>query len=202
MNLIEPYEKEKGDPLSSKTYENNQTRLASEFAEDEVRLSKPIWSSFFTLLGLLVFNFYPQIVAFAFATQHRRVIVPAFAGDFAVMLPWINIIWVLTLILNISLIRERRWTPFTRWFEIGLKTAGVVIAYIFITGPSISAIPAQSLQATHVLNSRLAKTVADMVNISVDIAIAIAVIFGGIEVVRDVYKALFRARRPKPLDGQ
>jgi len=173
--------------------------LTNQPGDDEVRFWDPIWSSFFTLLGLLVFNFYPQILGFAYQAQNLTVFVPALTADFSRMMPVINLVWVFTLILNAILLRHGRWTPATRWFEIGLKTAGVVIAYIFITGPSILGITAETLQATGVFEPIAAKSLADMLNMIVDVALGIAVIVGGIEVIRDVYKVLFHPGRVKVL---
>jgi hypothetical protein len=173
------------------------TEIDREAHQDRVRLSDPIWSSFFTLVGLLIFNFYSQIVRFAFASQHMKVLVPPLNSEFTNFLPWINLIWILTLILNSILIGQRRWTPVTRWFDIGLKTGGVVMAYIFISGSPAAAISAQNLLSTRLVNPNSAKVIAKAINTGLDIVIAIIVISGGIEVVRDVYRVLFHHSRTK-----
>jgi hypothetical protein len=163
-----------------------------------VHIWEPIVTIALTLLGLLVFNLYPQVLGIAFPTDGKWTFIPVLSDAFFRMLPWINIVWVLSIGLNVLLLRQGRWTPLTRWFEIGLRIAGIVIAYVLLQGPSIIAMTAESLVATGIFDPSTANVLVTMTTSAATIALAIAVIVGGIEVVQSVYKLLFKST-PKPL---
>jgi hypothetical protein len=190
--------------LPKSEYENelnegwDPAELTQEPEPDEVRFWEPIATIVFTVLGLLVFNIYPQILGIYASIGDINEFIPALSDAFFRMLPWINIIWVLSIGLNVFLLRSGRWTPPTRWFEIGLKIAGIVIAYILLIGPSILAINIDALVKASIEPS-VAATLVNLLKQMTTIALAIAVIVGGIEVVRDVYKLLFKSTRVKPI---
>lgn len=186
--------------LPKSEYENelsegwDPAELAKEPEPDEVRIWEPILTIVFTLLGLSIFNFYPQVLGIYSSVGNTDVFIPALSEAFFRMLPWINITWVLSICLNIFLLRNGRWTPAIHWFEIGLKVAGVVIAYVLLKGPSIVAIDTAMLVKASI-DPLAAATLAILIKQMVTIALAIAIIVGGIEVVRDVYKLLFKNSR-------
>jgi hypothetical protein len=171
--------------------------LSKDPDPDEVRPWEPIVTIAFTLLGLLVFNFYPQILGIYFTSNDVPVFIPVLSDAFFRMLPWINVTWLLNVGLYALLLRQGRWTPATRWFEIALKVAGIVIAYALLKGPSILALDVDALLKASIEPSAAALLV-NMISQIVTIALAIAIIVGGIEIVKDVYKLLFK-NTPRPL---
>lgn len=176
----------------------NPEELAKSSDPDEVRAWEPIMTIVFTALGLLLFNFYPQVLGIYFSSGDVGVFVPALSEAFFRMLPWINAAWILGIGLNIWLLREGRWTRLARWFEIALNVAGVVIAYALLQGPSILALSPASLTELGI-EASAANTLAGMLRLMVTISLAIAVIIGGIEVVKGVYDLLIKNKsRPLP----
>lgn len=171
--------------------------LTAEPDPDEVRPWEPIVTIAFTLLALLVFNFYPQILGIYFFSGEVSVFIPALSEAFFRMLPWINVTWLLGIGLNAWLLRQGRWTPAARWFEIALKIAGIVIAYLLLQGPSILVLDAAALVKAGIETSA-ATILMSLLNQVVTVALAIAVIVGGIEVVKGVYNLLIK-KTPRPL---
>jgi hypothetical protein len=183
--------------LPRSEYENelsegwDPAELTKEPEPDEVRGWEPVIAIAFTLLSLLIFNLYPQVLGIGFLANGQWTSVPILSEAFFRMLPWLNLTWVLGIGLQVMLLRQRRWTAPTRWFNIGLKIAGVVIAYLLLQGPSILALTAADLTEV----SMEASAAAILVNLLTQVAtfaLIIAVIVGGIEVVRDIYKLLFK----------
>ncbi|MCX6065995.1 MAG: hypothetical protein NT121_09600 [Chloroflexi bacterium] len=172
--------------------------LMNEPEPDEVSSWEPIMTIVFTLLGLSLLNFYPQGLSIFYFAGSTNVFIPALSEAFFRMLPWINITAVLSIILNISLLRSGRWTPATRWFEIGLKIAGIVITYALLKGPSILAIDAAAL-AQAPMDATTAATMAGLLSQLTSIGLAIAVIVGGIEVARGIYTLLIKPAQSKPI---
>jgi hypothetical protein len=183
--------------LPKSQYENelhadwDPEELAKAPDPDEIRLWEPIVTIVFTLLGLWVFNFYPQALGIAYSSENLTIFVPALSEAFFRMLPWINVTWLLGIGLNLWLLRNGRWTPATRWCEIGLKISGVVIAVLLLQGPSILALEANSLAQSQI-DPTAAGILANLLKQMVTIALAIAVIAGSFEVIRETYKLLTR----------
>jgi hypothetical protein len=145
-----------------------------------------------------VLNFYPQAIGIGFLKDGQWTFVPALSEAFFRMLPWLNIVWILGIGLQVMLLRQGRWTTLTRWFDIGLKIAGIVIAYVLLKGPSLILDLIVNDSTTIPLNAFGATTILMLLNQLVEVALIIAIIVGGIEVVKDVYKLLFK-NRPRPL---
>jgi hypothetical protein len=184
--------------LPKSEYENelqeegwDPAQLMQEPEPDEVRIWEPIAAIVFTVLALLIFNVYPQFLGMAYSSDQLTLFVPTLSAAFFRMLPWINVTWVLSIGLNLYLLRSGRWTPAARWFEIGLKVAGIGIAYFLLTGPSILAVDTAALAKTS-LDPKTAALLVNLMKQAVTLALAIAILAGGIEVVRAVYRLLFK----------
>jgi hypothetical protein len=172
--------------------------LTREPEPDDIRPWEPIVTIAFTLVALLVFNLYPQIIGGGFIKDGQWNFIPALSEAFFRMLLWINISWLLGIGLQSMLLRQRKWTPLTRWFDIGLKVIGIVIAYVLLKGPSILAITAADLMKISI-EASAATVLVNMLNIMVTIALTIAVLVGGIEVIRDIYRLLVKPASTRPV---
>jgi hypothetical protein len=190
--------------LPKSEYENelnegwDPAELTREPEPDDVRIWEPIVAIAFTLLGLLVFNLYPQAIGIAFLKDGQWTFVPALSEAFFRMLPWLNIAWILGIVLQVALLRQGRWTPLTRWFDIGQKIVGIVIAYVLLKGPSILALTAADLTKVSI-EASAATTLVILLNQMMTIALVIAVVVGGIEVIHSVYKLLFKPVQLRPI---
>lgn len=178
----------------------NPNELTKEPDPDEIRPWEPVVTIVFIALGLVLLNFYPQVLGIYIFSGDVSVFLPALSDAFFRMLLWINVTWIAGIGLNIWLLREGRWTLPGRWFEIALKVAGVVIAYLLLQGPPILALDAARLVEAGMEQSAAGVLVSMFYQI-VTIALAIAVIVGGIEVVKGVYDLLIK-KTPRPLTIQ
>ncbi|GAB4486065.1 MAG: hypothetical protein Fur0016_06250 [Anaerolineales bacterium] len=173
--------------------------LSKDADPDEVHAWEAILTIVFTALGLVLLNFYPQVLGFYFFSGDVSVFLPALSDAFFRMLPWINVTWLLGIGLNAWLLRQGRWTLPARWFEIALQVAGVAIAYLLLQGPSVLALDvARLVQAG--FEPGAAGVLVNLIQQVVTISLAIAVMVGGIEVVRGFYNLLIKnKRRPLPV---
>ena len=189
--------------LPKSEYENelnegwDPAELTKEPEPDDVRIWEPVVAIVFTLVGLLVFNLYPQAIGISFLSNGQWTSTPALSEAFFRILPWLNVVWVLGIILQVMLLRQGRWTALTRWFNIGLKIGGIVIAYLLLKGPSILALTVADLIKVSI-SASAAAILVNLLNQVVIFALVIAVIVGGIEVVKDGYKLLIK-NTPRPL---
>jgi hypothetical protein len=111
---------------------------------DKVTLAESIAGLVFTLIVLLLFNVYPQFVGIGFMSDGKMVFTPALTEAFFKFLPALNIVWLLEIVKHALLIRENKWTTFTRWMDIVLSTGVIVIMLAMAFGAPILSLPAGS----------------------------------------------------------
>lgn len=167
--------------------------LEKEPEPDEVRISQPIWAIFFTVAALLIFNLYPQIIGIGYFDGGTWTFVPALTQAFYSYLPWIDALWLLQIVLNIFLLRQGRWTAATRWFDVALNLATIVIAAMLLTGPALVALDVQTL--TNLFHdSQSAGALVKIFSAPVPITLVVIIVVESIETILNVYKLLFKPR--------
>jgi hypothetical protein len=101
-----------------------------------VKRGEKVWEIIFALIGLLLFNFYSQYVGIYNNTDGMWSFQPVLAEGFYNYLPWFNVAWISSILLNVVLLRRGRWDMATRWTSIGLSIFNIVICgSILMTGP-------------------------------------------------------------------
>ncbi len=113
--------------------------------QDKVSLAELIAGIVFTLIVMLVFNVYPQWIGVGFLDNGQITFSPILTEAFFRFLPVLNVLWILELVKYAILIRENKWTGFTRWMDIGLHVAGIAIAAAMLAGAPIAVLPANSV---------------------------------------------------------
>ena len=99
----------------------------------------------FIILSLVLLNLFPEKLGIAYnqgqaAGWH---IVPLLSAEALIAyLPLWNITWILTLGLNVLLLRQGRWRLGTRIFDLALTVFSVYVLYQMITGPTLFAFDA------------------------------------------------------------
>jgi len=110
-----------------------------------------------TVFALVVFNvFASKFGAYFNNAAGQPVFIPALSPVFFSYLPWINVIWVLGLILNIILIRAGKWQTWTRLYQIVLDVLSIIILVTMATGQSIITEAAEKIIALGPTGSQIA----------------------------------------------
>jgi len=188
LELVVPTSKYKND-LREEAWDPVQ--LTKEADPDAVSTRGAIGTIVFTLLALLVVNIYPQVLGVWFLKDGQWVNIPIFSQAFFQMVPWLNVVWIMGIGLQVVLLRQRNWTALTRWFEIGLKILGIAIFYLLLRGPSILNISTDSFINVSISASSAA-TLVKVLNVIAIIALINAIIVGVYEISKSVYRLLFK----------
>jgi hypothetical protein len=116
--------------------------------EDVFKLWERIPDIVFTLALLLVFNFYPHWIGIFLTDKITGtwVQVPFLSQDFFHYLPWLNILWLSGLALNLALLRTGKWQPWSKWFQIGLDVFTMALFIVMATGNNLIAIAADKVK--------------------------------------------------------
>jgi hypothetical protein len=159
--------------------------LTKEPDTSHVSMSEMIFSIVFTAAALIIFNFYPQIVGIWNLENGVWVQIASLSDAFFRYLPWINLSGVLTIALDIWLLRQETWSTLTRWMNIGLQIIGIGIASAMLRGPSLLTLY-PGTTATQVGNEYLLTTIFDRLVPVILIIVIVAAIFEIVKQVRQL----------------
>ena len=100
---------------------------------DKVKRGELITEIFFTLLGLIIFNFYLDRVGIYNNVNGVWSFTPVLTSAFNAYIPWLSLFWILTILLDSLLLRRGLWEVGTRVFAILLSAFNIAIAASFMT---------------------------------------------------------------------
>jgi hypothetical protein len=128
--------------------------LASEPDPDRVSMGEQIFELIFLVLFLVVLNLYPQVLGFGFFDEGEWVfIAPVLTKAFFSYLPWINILFLLQIGLNLYLLRRGVWNVTTRVANLLLELADIVLAVVMLQGPALVSLKPEQLAGTPLAES-------------------------------------------------
>jgi hypothetical protein len=136
---------------------------------------------------LIVLNFFPQWVGLHYMVPvddgpHKWYSVPLLADTFfTTYLPSLNLVWILNIGINLVLLRQGRWQPFTRLFDFALAIFGAIICYRMLIGP-----PILSLEA--ITPEPLRQVFELILPLMLNVALIIGLVSGVVEAVRKLYR--------------
>jgi len=173
---------------------------------DQVKSVELVVQIFFTGLGVVIFNFFPHLINIGYysngswwvgfiSTQTGQAWETTLLSEaFFNYLPALNIIWVLTIVLDSILIERGRWEVWSRWFKVCIKAMMIGLALVMLAGSSLIGITAESLVVAGFPASSAADTLVTMMNQGVRAALVLTILFGG----WDLVKTVIRLVRIKP----
>jgi len=136
-------------PAASEAGVWNPEDLMKEPSPNEVKLWEPIVSILFTFAALVIFNFYPKLLSYTPSLNDlgsgQTIWLSIFSQAFWSYLPWLNILWLATIGLDLLLLKSRRKTSGTRLMDIALKIMWVGIAVGMLRGPALLNLSEQAL---------------------------------------------------------
>jgi hypothetical protein len=107
---------------------------------DRVRIAGVVVRVCFLIAAMVLFNAFPQWIGTYRSLDDPSSFVPLLSPEFQAHMPLLNAWWAPALTLNILLLGLRRWTPATRWADLGLTIFGMTILAKMLAGPPILAV--------------------------------------------------------------
>jgi len=160
------------------------TELTKEPDPDQVKTAERIASIVFTVAALMIFNFYPQIVGVWNLESETWTKIAGLSEAFFRFLPWINLGGILTIALDIWLLRQGIWDTLTRWLHIGLQIIGIAIAIALLRGPSLLTFYPSTISA------EVGNTLTKVFGAMVPVVLLIVVVVSISEIVKDILRML------------
>jgi hypothetical protein len=159
---------------------------------DEVKLWEPVLAIVMTVAALIIFNGYPHLVGLWYRSplDGSWTAYPVLTEAFFKWLPWINITWVMDLVLQIGLIRRGRWGTSTRLISISNRVLQIVIILPLLIGPSILAITAESLLKTDIFDPETARVLGTLAQTGIRVVLGLAILGNLVEIFKTVYRLI------------
>jgi hypothetical protein len=156
---------------------------------DQVSLVGTIVEIVFSVVGLVIFNFYPEIIGFYSFTDKGSTFMPILTQAFFSYMPWINLLWGLQIALNAWLLQQMRWQKSTRWFSIVIKAGEMALAYIMLKGPALVNVTTEKFLAFNpVFPTDAAQIIATLFSQVVTVALLLVIIINAAEIVKELIK--------------
>ena len=158
-----------------------------------VKMSETILEIVGSCVAIVLFNFYPQIFTFGIFSNGDWYVGLGNAAASTLLLseaffhfvPYLTAVWVLTIILDIILLRLGHWNLITRICLIGLRVINIFIAALMLGAPSLLAITAASLTPA-LGSSEAAASLLNILNILVRVALGLAIFGNAVEIIRAI----------------
>lgn len=177
-------------------------KMKTEPDPERVSLPGTLVEVVFSILALVIFNFYPQWIGVILPQNGELVPVPFLTQAFFRYLPFLSILWILGAGHKTWLAAQGRWTVSQRWVSAALGSLTILVMAWMLTGPAIVSIPVETLTALGwgidpQTTNRLSEGVATSVRLVFGMIIALEVL----EVGKHLYKLLVK-RLPQPILSQ
>ncbi|NTW12823.1 MAG: hypothetical protein HGA30_05895, partial [Anaerolineales bacterium] len=131
----------------------------------------------------------PQWLGMFFFVDGEQTFVPLFTEKFFQFVPFINIVLVAEILLDIYLLREAAWSLWTRIAKIVIEAASLAITVLILRTPGILGVTAESF-AQGPFSPEQAQIFTTIATYTLPIVLVIILIVQGIELAKAVYGLL------------
>jgi hypothetical protein len=167
--------------------------------QERVKVPGALTEIVFSILALVVFNFYAHWIGFNIIQNGQWVHISILTETFHRFLPLLTFIWFTQVIFNGLLIAQGRWSIAMRWASMAISTLIIVILAWILPGPAIAVLPLEAIEVMGwPLSLEEIQQINQGLNISVRLVIGIVVAFEVVDLGKQLYK-LLKKRLPEPL---
>jgi len=151
---------------------------------DQVGVASTVAEIVFIVLGLILFNFYPQYIGLYGFTDTGNFFAPLLSDAFFSYMPWINLLWGLQFALDVWLVQQRRWQAGSRLLLMVVKAGNAALAYAMLKGPSIVGLTPDVLVSEMHFTADAAQTLATIIVQVVKWALIIGIAAGAFDAIK------------------
>jgi hypothetical protein len=181
------------------------TRISSP---NHVKLGEMITEIVASFAAIVIFNFYYSVVSIGFTSGGQWYVgagswsfTPLLSEAFYHYIPYLTTVWVLTIILDIILLRKGYWNRITRIISAGIKIIGLLIVVCLLIGPSLIGVTADSLVAAGISAPGDAGVLVSQLNQVVRLVLGLTIFGGGLVIIKAIIR-IFRPSAAGVADGK
>ncbi|MBK6792187.1 MAG: hypothetical protein IPG80_06505 [Anaerolineales bacterium] len=170
--------------------------LAKDPHPDSISRFELITEIVFTFVALAILNIYPQWLGMFFFVDGEQTFIPMFTKNFFQFVPWINVVIVAEILLDVYLLRTAAWDIMTRILKILIEAASLTLTVLILRTPDILGFNAESF-VNGPFSAEQAEVFVTVATYTIPIVLAIIVIIQSIELVKAVYKLIRMSTRAR-----
>lgn len=181
------------------------TRMSSP---NHVKLGEMITEIVASFAAIVIFNFYYQVISFGFTSGGQWYVgigswsfTPLLSEAFYHYIPYLTAVWVLTIILDIILLRKGYWNKITRIISAGIKIIGLLLVVCLLVGPSLIGVTANSLVAAGISAPGDAGALVNLLNQVVRLALGLTIFLSGLDIIKTIIR-IFRPSAAGVVNGK
>jgi hypothetical protein len=114
--------------LSIKEKEWDPHNLKAISRPNKIKRGDLIAEIVFTFIALIIFNFYLDRIGIYNNFNGLWTFTPVLTDAFTPYIPWLSLLWILTILLDVLVLRNGAWQTGTRWFSILVSTLNIAIS--------------------------------------------------------------------------
>ena len=160
---------------------------------DHVSIPGQMVEIMLTAIVVMLFNFFPHLVGLYSTVDGQWVGVPLLSPDFFRYMPWLNVLWGASILINLLLINSGRWTRMTRWLSVGTAIFTIVIMISMLFGPNLLALDSQAFTRLGWADACL-QDLASVFNGLVRFVLGIIVFFQIVELAQTLWRMLGKGK--------
>jgi hypothetical protein len=151
----------------------------------------------FTAIVIVLFNLYADRVGIYLFQDNEWRFVPILTQAFFSYMPALTATWVLTIVKDLWVIRDNRWTAATRWLAVGVTIFSIGITAAMLLGAPIMALTPEAIAGFEWMGmpAASAAVLQNTFALMVRLALAIGLIGSGVELVKLLYEILWKQRK-------
>ena len=117
----------------------NPRSLPKVETSERVKVGELVVGIGFNLVAIVIFNAYPEWISAISVTDGQVTVTPLLSENFMTFVPWLTLMWSLTIALNAYVLAQGQWRPLTRWLQIGLSLFGLaILGWMLVDGPLLA----------------------------------------------------------------
>ena len=152
--------------------------------QDKIKRVEVIIGMVFATIGIIVFNFYPQIIRGISFSDGQMQTFQILDANFLRFIPWLTALWAMEILFSVILLWRRVWEPATRWIRAGIDVLEMVfLAVLILGGPLIATTP-------DALAAWPSENLVPLAETGLRIALGIALVMDGISLIETLVKQI------------
>jgi len=152
--------------------------------QDKIKRVEVIIGMVFATIGIIVFNFYPQIIRGISFSDGQMQTFQILDANFLRFIPWLTALWAMEILFSVILLWRRVWEPATRWVRAGIDALEMVFLAVLIFGGPLIATTPDALAAWP------SENLVPLAETGLRIALGIALVMDGISLIETLVKQI------------
>jgi len=148
------------------------------------------------VIAILLFNFYGDRMGIYILQDNEWRFLPVLTQTFFSYVPAMTVLWILTIVKDLWVIRDNRWTTASRLFTAGLQVFTMGITLAMLLGAPIVALGPEAIAGLGGmgLNAETVQSLDNTFMLGFRLVLAFALIGTGAELVKTVYQLFTQPR--------